>query len=169
MMPTSPPVPQSEIIFRNGLMALEKRCFKESVALFQQAMDQERQEGTKNPRMKYLSYLGYALTLSTGRSEEGLKMCEQALKRDFFDADLQCNLGVVYLRHRQKKLAFECFEKGLKLKPNHGRILEEIDRYDNRSHPVFAFLPREHPINRLAGQLRYRLRCLLSGPLGSRN
>jgi tetratricopeptide (TPR) repeat protein len=168
-MTTSPPVPQSEVTFRNGLMALEKRCYKESVALFQQAMEQERQEGTKNPRMKYLSYLGYALTLSAGRSDEGLKMCEQAVRRDFFDADLLCNLGIVYLRHRQKKLAFECFEKGLKLKPNHGRIREEMDRYDNRSYPVFAFLPRSHPINRLAGQLRYRLRCLLGGPLESRN
>jgi tetratricopeptide (TPR) repeat protein len=152
--------PQSDSTFRGGISALDKRCYKEAIALFQQAIDLERQEGAKNPKMKYVSWLGLALTLSQGRSDEGLKLCEQAVKREFFDPDLYCNLGIVYLRSRQKARAFEAFQKGLNLKPGHRRILEELEKYDQRSYPVFAFLPRNHLINRLAGRVRHRLRHL---------
>jgi tetratricopeptide (TPR) repeat protein len=166
--PTNTPIAPSEVSFRNGISALERRSFKESIALFQQAIDLERQEGAKNPRMKYISYLGFALTLSQGKSEEGQRLCEQAVKRDFFDPDLYCNLGIVYLRNRQKKQAFDSFQKGLSLKPGHRRILEELERYEQRDPPVFTFLPRGHLVNRLAGQIRHHLRTLV-GNGASRN
>jgi tetratricopeptide (TPR) repeat protein len=162
-MASNPSISASEVAWRNGVQFLERRNYKDSIALFQQAIDLERQEGVKSPRMKYVSYLGLAITLSQGKSEEGLKLCEQAVKREFFDPDLYCNLGVVYLRHRMKSPAFEAFQKGLNLKPGHRRILEELEKYDHRSEPVFAFLPRGHAVNRLAGQLRFRFRSLFNG------
>ena len=155
------PMTPSETAWRGGVQALERRNYKESISLFKQAIDKEREEGAKNPKMKFVSYLGLALTLSQGKSEEGLKLCEQAVKREFFDPDLYCNLGIVYLRHRLKASAVEAFQKGLNLKPEHRRIRDELERYERRSMPVFTFLPRTHPVNRLAGRLRYRLRLLL--------
>ncbi|HYS05379.1 MAG TPA: hypothetical protein VEW47_09335 [Candidatus Dormibacteraeota bacterium] len=157
------PLPPSEVAWRNGMVTLERRSYKESIALFQQAIDLERQEGAKNPKMKYLSYLGLALTLSQGKSEEGQRLCEQAVKREFFDPDLYCNLGIVYLRNRLKAQAFEAFQKGLNLKAGHSRILEELEKYDRRGEPVLSFLPRGHYVNRLLGRLRFRLRHLLDG------
>ena len=168
-MTTPPSQSSAEMSFRGGMAALEKRCYKESIALFREAIERERLEGVKNPKMKYVSYFGYALTLANGKSEEGLRLCEQAVKRDFFDADLFCNLGIVYLRHRQKARAFEAFQKGLNLRPAHPRIVEELDRYDQRDQPIFAFLPRGHLVNRLAGRLRYRLRAILGGTFTSWN
>lgn len=156
----APPSP-SEETFRKGLASLERRTYKEAAGFFQEAIDLERQEGTKNPRMKYVSYMGLALVLSNARVEEGVKLCEQAVRREFFDPDLFCNLGIVYLRNRQKRQAFEAFQKGLNIKPSHRRIQEELERYDRRSYPVFTFLPRTHPVNVLAGRVRYRLRVLL--------
>ncbi|MBI1951995.1 MAG: hypothetical protein HYS34_11620 [Acidobacteria bacterium] len=163
------PISSSEVAWRNGIQFLERRSYKESIALLRQAIDLERTEGTKNPRMKFVSYLGLALTLSQGRSDEGLKLCEQAVKREFFDPDLYCNLGIVYLRHRMKSPAFEAFQKGLNLKPGHRRILEELEKYDHRTEPVFAFLPRGHALNRLAGRLRFRLRSLFDGAAPENN
>jgi tetratricopeptide (TPR) repeat protein len=160
MATTTPSTMPSEESFRKGTAAMDRRLYLEAIAAFQAAIDQERQEGTKNPRMKYVSYLGLALVMANGRSEEGVKLCEQAVKREFFDADLFCNLGIAYLRDRQKKQAFEAFQKGLNIKPGHRRIQEELDRYDRRSYPVFTFLPRTHPINVLAGRVRHRLRVL---------
>ncbi|OLD63958.1 MAG: hypothetical protein AUI47_07835 [Acidobacteria bacterium 13_1_40CM_2_68_5] len=157
------PMTPSETAWRGGVQALERRNYKESISLFQQAIDQERQEGAKNPKMKLISYLGLALTLSQGKSEEGLKLCEQAVKREFFDPDLYCNLGIVYLRHRMKAPAFEAFQKGLNLKPGHARILDELEKYDRRGEPFFTFLPRGHLLNRMAGRVRYRLRVLFDG------
>ena len=158
----SAPLSQSDISLRKGIAALERRCFQEAISLFQTAIDQERQEGAKNPRMRHVSYLGLALTLAQGKSEEGLKLCQQAAKRDFFDPEEFCNLGMVYLRHRQKALAFDAFKKGLGLRPDHRRILEELERYDRRTYPVFSFLPRNHPLNVFVGRLRYRLRHLFN-------
>jgi tetratricopeptide (TPR) repeat protein len=152
--------PSSEALFRKGQAALERRGYKEAITFFQGAIDQERSEGAKNPRMKYVSFLGLALTLSQGRSDEGTRLCEQAVKREFFDPDLYCNLGIVYLRNRQKGRAFEAFQKGLNLRPGHSRIREELERYDRRDDPVFTFLPRTHPVNVLAGRVRHRLRNL---------
>jgi len=157
------PLPPSEVAWRNGMVTLERRSYKDSIALFQQAIDLERQEGAKNPKMKYVSYLGLALTLSQGKSEEGQRLCEQAVKREFFDPDLYCNLGIVYLRNRLKAQAFEAFQKGLNLKSGHSRILEELEKYDRRGEPVLSFLPRGHYVNRLLGRLRFRLRHLFDG------
>jgi len=161
-MTAGSPLTPSDDSFRKGLDALERRQYQQAISLIQEAIDLERQDASsKNPRMRYLSYLGLALTLAQERSEEGLKLCEQAMKRDFFDADLFCNLGIVYLRNRQKAPAFDAFRKGLALKPRHARIREELERHERREHPFFRALPRGHFLNRMAGQVRFRLRLLL--------
>jgi tetratricopeptide (TPR) repeat protein len=157
----------SEELFRKGLAAMERRTYQEAVGLFRAAIEAERGEGTKLPRMKYVSYLGLSLIYSNIRSDEGLRLCEQAVKREFFDPDLFCNLGIAYLRGRQKKLAFEAFQKGLNLRPGFRRILDELERYERRSDPVFSFLPRTHPVNVLAGRVRHRLRMLFHREVAS--
>ena len=156
------PSAQSEDLFRKGVACVERRCYQEAVIQLQAAIETERQEGSKNPRMKYVSWLGLALTYANVRSDEGLRLCEQAVRREFFDPDLFCNLGIAYLRNRQKRQAFEAFQKGLSLRPGHRRIHDELERYDRRSDPVFGFLPRTHPVNRLAGILRHRLRTFFT-------
>ena len=153
----------SEDSFRKGLAALQRKTYKEAISLFREAIDQERVEGTKSPRMKYISYLGLAITLSNGRSEEGAKLCHQAVQREFFDPDVYCNLGIVQLRNRRKAEAFDAFRKGLSLNPGHNRILDEMERYDRRGTPVLGFLSRSHPINRLFGRVRTRLLSLFNG------
>lgn len=152
-----------EDIFQRGLEALERKQYQQAIKMFQTAMDQEKLiSNTKGPRMRYLSYLGLAITLSQGRSEEGYKLCLQATQRDFFDAELFCNLGIVCLRNRKKGEAFEAFRKGLILKPRHPRIVEELGRHERRERLVFPRLSRGHFLNRYGGLLRYKLRQLLS-------
>ena len=150
----------AEELFQRALESLEGRQYQQCLGLIRAAMEMEKQEGNPATRMKYLSYLGLALTLSQGRSEEGQKMCEQAASRDFFDANLFCNLGIVSLRNRRKKQAFEAFRKGLTLKPTHERILEELSRHERREPSVFSFLPRNHVLTIPAGQLRWWYRSL---------
>jgi tetratricopeptide (TPR) repeat protein len=162
MSATAPAVVSSEEVFRKGLATLERKSYQQAVSLFQEAIELERLEGSKTPRMKYVSFLGLSLTLANGRSEEGIKLCLQAVKREFFDPDLYCNLGIVYLRNRQKGPAFEAFQKGLNISPRNPRIRDTLERYDRRGDPVISFLPRSHPVNRLAGAVRQRLRALFT-------
>jgi len=160
-MPTVDPPANPDEAYKRGLACLERKTYQEATVYFQCALDLEK-EAQKSTSMKYRSFLGLALVLGQGRSDEGLKMCEQAIKRDFFDPDLFCNLGIVYLRHRQRGPAFAAFRRGLTLRPKHRRTLDELERYDRRSEPVFGFLSREHPINRAAGRVRSRWRDLLA-------
>jgi tetratricopeptide (TPR) repeat protein len=159
-MPALDPPASPEDAFKRGLACLERRSYQEAASCFQASIDLDR-PNQKTSNMKYLSFLGLALNLAQVRSDEGLKMCEQAAKREFFDPDVFCNLGIVYLRHRQRGPAFAAFHRGLALRPRHRRIQEELDRYDRRSAPVFSFLAREHALNVLGGRLRSRLRALL--------
>ncbi len=160
--PAATTAPGSDETFKKGLVALDRRSYQQAAALFQEAIELERVEGSKSPRMKYISFLGLAHTLTGGRSEEGLKLCLKAVRRDFFDPDIYCNLGIVYLRHRQKAAAFEAFQKGLNLSPRNKRIRDELERYERRCDPVFTFLPRVHLINRMFGALRHRFRMLIA-------
>ncbi|HYV86024.1 MAG TPA: hypothetical protein VFB49_08950 [Patescibacteria group bacterium] len=160
MTAIAPPESSAEA-FKRGLACLERKTYQEAASYFQMALDLERTQNQKNTNMRYLSFLGLSLNLAQVRSDEGLRMCEQAAKRDFFDAEVFCNLGIVHLRHRQRGPAFEAFKKGLILRPRHRRIMEEMDRYDRRSVPVFGFLRRDHPVNILAGRIRARYRALV--------
>lgn len=147
--------------FKCGLASLEQRSFQQAASYFQAAIDLEQKASGKAAGMKYLSFLGLALNFAQGRSEEGLRMCEQAAKREFFDADVFCNLGIVYLRNRQRGPAFAAFQRGLALKPKHRRIHEEMARYERRSDPTFPFLSRDHTLNVLCGRVRARWRSFL--------
>jgi len=162
MLPNA--IPQSaDDLFQRGLNHLEHKQYQQSIKLIQAAMEQDKQDGAnKGTSMRRLSFLGLALVLANGRSEEGLKLCDQASKRDFFDADIFCNLGIALLRSRQKGPAFEAFRKGLVLMPRHRRILEELSRLERRDSRVFGFLPREHSLNHLFGVLRHKMRLLFS-------
>jgi Tfp pilus assembly protein PilF len=156
----SPPDTADEA-FKRGLACLERRTYQEASGYFQIAIDLDRQGGQKGGGMRYLSFLGLALNCAQGRSEEGLRMCEQAAKREFFDADVFCNLGIVYLRNRQRAPAFAAFQRGLALKPKHRRIIDELSRYERRSAPMFPFLARDHMLNILFGRMRARWKALL--------
>src|SRR5262245_7835121 len=150
-----------EDAFKRGQACIERRTYQEAASYFQIAIDLEKSAGQKNSNMKYLSFLGLALNCAQGRSEEGLRMCEQAAKREFFDADVFCNLGIVYLRNRQRAPAFAAFQRGLALKPKHRRIIDELSRYERRATPVFPFLARGHALNILFGRMRARWRAIL--------
>jgi len=159
MLPQTSTAPNADELFRRGLESLDRKQYQQAIGLIQSAIEADRQEGaSKGPRMRFMSYLGLALNLSQGRSEEGLRLCEQAARRDFFDADIFCNLGIACLRNRQKGPAFDAFRKGLALKPRHARIHYELARVERRGARVFDFLPRNHFLNRTFGALRHRLR-----------
>ena len=156
----------AQMIFRRGLSSLQHRSFQEAAGWFQRAIELDGEHRAGPPRMRFVSFLGLALTMARGRSREAVRLCEQAAKREFYDPDLFCNLGIVYMRNRERRRAFECYRRGLALRPDHQRIHRELDRHGLRGEPLFGFLPRDHTANRVAGRVRSRLRTLLDGNAG---
>jgi tetratricopeptide (TPR) repeat protein len=163
MIPAASTIPSTpDALFQLGRASLDNRRYHEALDYLQRAIDMQRLHDPHKDRMKHLSYLGLALTMARGRSPEALEMCEQAIEREFYDPDIFCNLGIVYLRNRRKSDAYGAFARGLRLMPDHPRIHEEMVVFGLRRRPTLPFLPRSHPFNRVTGRLRHRISALIA-------
>jgi tetratricopeptide (TPR) repeat protein len=146
----------AENCFKKGLVALVEDAPDKAAALFESAIKIEKQRGCTQPQMRYLSYYGLSVARSRGVSQDAIRACRAAAQKDFFNPDLQLNLGRVYLLAGRVTPALAAFERGLKLCPDHPALRAEIDRVDRRRNPVVRSLPRSHPLNCLLGRLRAR-------------
>jgi len=149
----------AEESYRKGLEALGQGRRLEALALFEAAIELDRQKGLGRPQGRYLSYYGLCLSPVAGRGHEALDFCRQASQLEQFDPDVCCNLGRVLMRLGRRREAFDAFLRGLKVEPRHARIRRALRVMGVRRRPVLSFLPRQHPLNVLLGRLRPRLRA----------
>lgn len=105
-----------------------------------------------------LSCLGLGWIRLRRQSREGLAFCEQAAKRDFYQPEILLNLAEAYLASGQRGRAAGAVGRGLKIDPDHAELLDLARRLGRRRRPVFGALPREHPINKVAGKIRHGVR-----------
>jgi tetratricopeptide (TPR) repeat protein len=108
--------------------------------------------------MRYLSYYGLAMAQSRGATPEAVQACEAAARRDFYSPELLLNLGRVYLLAGKTTKALATFERGIAIAPNHKAMRAELDKVDRRQIRPIGLVPRDHPINKLLGKLRWALR-----------
>ncbi len=149
------PILSSEIHFRKGLAALSEEKYTEAAEQFKQAILIERQRSAPRPQMRYVSFYGLASALGGGATPESIQACERAARLDFYNADLQLNLGKVYLMAGKTTRALTAFERGLRLSPGHQSLKAALARVDRRGRAVLPFLKRSHPMNRWLGKLRH--------------
>lgn len=147
----------AEMSFRKGLTALDQRRFLESLALFESALNQEERTPNPAPRMKYLSYYGLSLSLAAGRTQEAAEMCERALSVEFYNPDLYLNLARVYLAAGERRRAHRVICQGLRIEQRHPGLRAEVQKMGLRRKPLFRFLPRNHPLNRVTGRIAARM------------
>lgn len=151
----------AENLFKKGLMALVDGAPNRAVPLFENAIRVEKQRSANRPQMRYLSYYGLSMAMAEGPSPEVLRACRTAAQRDFFNPELQLNLGKVCAMAGLTSQALAAFERGLKLAPGNRTLRAERGKLERRKSPVIAGLPRNHPLNRLLGRMRARARRLL--------
>lgn len=143
----------AERSFREGLVALVEARHIDAASCFDKAMKDERARGG-SPEMRYLSYYGLSVALGQGPTREAIQACEMAARRDFFNADLQLNLGKVYLLASRRSKALAILERGLKLDPTHKGLLATMRRADRRRQAPVRWLRRAHPLNYWLGKMR---------------
>lgn len=146
-------VQAAETRFQRGLLALAEGRGLEALALFEAALELDRQLGAHTPQARYLSYYGLSLAQEGSHPREGAAFCRQAIDLEFFNADLFFNYGRVLLLSDRRKEAFAVFVKGLSIQKNHQEILKELRRMGWRRPPVVAFLARGNPINVALGKM----------------
>ena len=122
------PIVSAENKFKKGLQALVDRNYVEAALQFRQAMDIEHQRRILQPDMRYLSYYGLCRATAHDKIQEGLHACKRAARVRSRDPEMFLNLGRVYLLARQKRLAYDAFQTGLDLDPDHRTLVLESSR-----------------------------------------
>jgi len=115
---------------------------------------EQRSEGQELPGTVY-SYLGYGVARYQRRIRDGLKLCEHAVKIQYYEPENHMNLARVQLLMDDRRGAVTSIARGLKLDPNN-RGLKDL-RFDIgvRKRPILPFLSRTNPLNVLLGRLRH--------------
>jgi hypothetical protein len=116
-----------------------------------------RQGAAELPGLVY-SYLGYGIARYQRRVKDGLKLCEHAVKIQYYEPDNHLNLARVQLILEDRKGAVSSIARGLKLDPNHRGLKDLRVEIGVRRRPVLPFLSRRNPLNVLLGRLRNSLR-----------
>jgi tetratricopeptide (TPR) repeat protein len=112
-----------------------------------------RKGGAELPGLVY-SYLGYGIARHQRRVRDGLKLCEHAVKIQYYEPENHLNLARVQLMLQDRKAAVASIARGLKLDPNHRGLKDLRVEIGVRRRPVLPFLSRTNPINILLGRLR---------------
>lgn len=139
--------------FQRGLEALNRGRGLEGLALFEAAIELERQHGAPRPQARYLSWYGLTLALEGGRVREGVEFCRQAVPLEFYNPELYLNLGRVLMAAGRKREAHDALRKGAALQASHPGIQRELAKLGRRRRPVIPFLDRSHPLNVALGKI----------------
>jgi len=101
-----------------------------------------------------LSLLGVALFRSGKDTKRGLELCKEAVRKESKNPSFYCNLADIYRRKKEKQKAIATLRAGLKVLPNSKQLIKILRRFGIRKAPLFPFLDRSNPINKLAGKIR---------------
>jgi tetratricopeptide (TPR) repeat protein len=139
---------------RDAIERCRRGGWREGLPALARIAEQEARPGTL-PALVY-SYLGYGIALRQQRISEGLKLCQHAVKMEFYQAENYLNLARTLLLAGQRRPAVRAVADGLKVEPDNEQLLElQQHELGLRQRPVLSFLSRSNPINSLLGRIRH--------------
>lgn len=104
------------------------------------------------------SFLGYGIARYQKQVKEGLRLCQHAVKAQFYHPDCHLNLARVQILAKNRKGAVHAIAQGLALDPRNSSLRALQTEIGIRKRPVFGFLSRNNPVNRTLGKLRRQLK-----------
>ncbi len=141
---------------RDALDRCRRGGWKEGLPLLARIAEQDERQGAL-PALVY-SYLGYGIALRQGRIQEGIRLCQHAVKLEFYQAENYLNLARTQMLANHRRAAVRAVSDGLKVEPDNRNLLELRREMGERRRPVLPFLARSNPLNSLLGRLRHLLR-----------
>jgi tetratricopeptide (TPR) repeat protein len=105
-----------------------------------------------------LSFAGLLMFLLNGDSQEGLRLCQDALRRLPDEPLCYLNLAKICYAMGNRRLTVKHLHRGLRLRT--GRtdlLLAFFGTIGFRRNPAISFLPREHFLNKYIGMLTWKL------------
>jgi tetratricopeptide (TPR) repeat protein len=104
------------------------------------------------PSMFY-SYLGLGIAQRDGRLSEGLRLCEHAIKLEFYQPEAYANLARVQLLANERRSAVDTVRRGLAVDPEYSGLLILQQQLGKRRRPPIPFLSRKNLLNQLLGKI----------------
>ena len=104
------------------------------------------------------SFLGYGIARYQRQVKEGLRLCQHAVKTQFYHPDCHLNLARVHVLAKNRKGAVAAIAQGLALDPRNSALRALQNEIGVRKRPVVGFLSRDNPLNRTLGKLRKQLK-----------
>jgi tetratricopeptide (TPR) repeat protein len=144
--------PTSELVKR-GIDLCRLEHWNEGLDCLAQVFNAHQRPSGELPSLM-LSYLGYAIARQ-GRKKEGLVLCEQAVRAEFYQVENLYNLARTALLLDDRRKAMGALDKALQIDANHGPSRDLRSEIGRRRPPVLGFLDRDHALNRLLGRLRH--------------
>ena len=105
----------------------------------------------------FLSYLGCAVARIRGRADEGLALCEQAVKVEFYQPENWANLAEVLILSGRRAEAMNAIQQGMDIDSRYRRLRAIHRRLGRRRQPIIRCLSRSNPLNHLLGKVRSQL------------
>jgi uncharacterized protein HemY len=147
--------PANTAAMRDAIERCRRGAWKEGLPALARIAENDERQGAL-PALVY-SYLGYGIALRQQRIQEGLKLCQHAMKLEFYQAENYLNLARTQLLARQRRAAVRTVASGLRVEPDHTQLLELRREMGVRRSPVLPFLRRTNPLNLLLGRIRHAL------------
>ena len=138
-----------------GIELCRKGKWKDGMDILGHIAEADRQ-GTELPGLFY-SYLGFGIAKFQRKTQEGVALCQHAIKVQFYEPENYLNLARVHLLRHNRGKAVEAIHRALKLSPRHPEVLKVIREIGYRRRPVVAFLSRDNPLNVWLGKMRYQM------------
>jgi len=140
---------------RDAIDRCRRGGWKDGLPALARIAEQETRPGAL-PALVY-SYLGYGIALRQQRISEGLKLCQHAVKLEFYQAENYLNLARTQMLAGYRRAAVRAVADGLKIEPDNQDLLELRREVGVRRRPVLSFLSRSNFINLLLGRVRHLL------------
>jgi len=104
------------------------------------------------------SYLGYGVARYNRQVKEGLRLCEHAVKAQYYHPDVHLNLARAQVLAKNRKAAVAAIQQGLALDPRNPELRALQNEIGVRRRPVVGFLSRDNPVNRALGRIRHDIK-----------
>lgn len=139
----------AEEMRRKGFEALGRKLYFLARSCFEQAY-------SLGETPELASHLAYCLAKSGGDPARALQLAEKALKSEPKNLTFLLNLGRVQIIAGNKERGLTTLRHGVQLGGGE-EFFTELAKWGTRTPPPIPSLPRNHPLNKYLGMLRYKL------------
>jgi len=142
---------EAENIANQGIELYEDRQLDEAHQMFKKAYSLDPNSAKIN------SFYGITLAFVEDKVQKGLELCKKAINSGIPDPLFYRNIGKLYIKLNNKRLAVSAFYKGLSIDKGNRKIYDEFKALGIRRKPFLSFLPRSNVVNKYLGLLTFKL------------